>query len=72
MKFYKYAIVCLIALLIMTYIDVDKEDVYKEYVYASNEIIIDMLNFILENALTNAKLQVQLHKIVWDPDMKGV
>ena len=49
MKFYKYAIVCLIALLIMTYIDVDKEDVYKEYVYASNEIIIDMLNFILEN-----------------------
>ena len=41
MKFYKYAIVCLIALLIMTYIDVDKEDVYKEYVYASNEIIID-------------------------------
>lgn len=41
MKFYKYAIICLIALLIMTYIDVDKEDVYKEYVYASNEIIID-------------------------------
>ena len=34
--------------------------------------LVDIVNFILENALTNAKLQVQLHKIVWDPDMKGV
>ena len=30
MKFYKYAIVCLIALLIMTYMDVYKEGVCKE------------------------------------------
>ena len=34
--------------------------------------LVDIVNFILENALTNAKLQVQLHKIVWDPDTKGV
>ena len=34
--------------------------------------LVDIVNFILENELTNAKLQVQLHKIVWDPDMKGV
>ena len=31
MKFYKYAIVCLIALLIMIYIDVDKECVDKHF-----------------------------------------
>ena len=56
MKFYKYAIVCLIALLIMTYIDVDKEDVYKEYVYASNEIIID-------DELVDDVLEIQLGKL---------
>ena len=56
MKFYKYAIVCLIALLIMTYIDVDKEDVYKEYVYASNEIIID-------DEVVDDVLEIQLGKL---------
>ena len=59
MKFYKYAIVCLIALLIMTYIDVDKEDVYKEYVYASNEIIIDdELDDDVEEILDNSDDEV--------------
>lgn len=60
MKFYKYAIVCLIALLIMTYIDVDKEDVYKEYVYASNEIIIDDE---LGDELVDDVLEIQLGKL---------
>lgn len=60
MKFYKYAIVCLIALLIMTYIDVDKEDVYKEYVYASNEIIIDDE---LDDELVDDVLEIQLGKL---------
>ena len=60
MKFYKYAIVCLIALLIMTYIDVDKEDVYKEYVYASNEIIIDDE---LGDEVVDDVLEIQLGKL---------
>lgn len=60
MKFYKYAIVCLIALLIMTYIDVDKEDVYKEYVYASNEIIIDDE---LDDEVVDDVLEIQLGKL---------
>ena len=60
MKFYKYAIVCLIALLIMTYIDVDKEDVYKEYVYASNEIIIDDE---LVDEVVDDVLEIQLGKL---------
>lgn len=59
MKFYKYAIVCLIALLI-TYIDVDKEDVYKEYVYASNEIIIDDE---LDDEVVDDVLEIQLGKL---------
>ncbi len=59
MKFYKYAIVCLIALLIMTYIDVDKKDVYKEYVYSSNEIIIDYeLDDDVEETLDNSDDEV--------------
>lgn len=60
MKIYKYAIVCLIALLIMTYIDVDKEDVYKEYVYASNEIIIDDE---LDDEVVDDVLEIQLGKL---------
>lgn len=60
MKFYKYAIICLIALLIMTYIDVDKEDVYKEYVYASNEIIIDDE---LDDEVVDDVLEIQLGKL---------
>lgn len=60
MKFYKYAIICLIALLIMTYIDVDKEDVYKEYVYASNEIIIDDE---LGDEVVDDVLEIQLGKL---------
>lgn len=60
MKFYKYAIVCLIALLIMTYIDVDKEDVYKEYVYASNEIIIDDE---LDDEVVDDVLEIQFGKL---------
>ena len=60
MKFYKYAIICLIALLIMIYIDVDKEDVYKEYVYASNEIIIDDE---LDDEVVDDVLEIQLGKL---------
>lgn len=32
----------------------------------------EMVAFILDNELYNVKAQVQLHKIIWDPDMRGV
>ncbi len=63
MKFYKYAIVCLVALLLMTYIDVDKKDVYKEYAYASNEVIIaDELDSDVEVVVDDV-LEIQLGKL---------
>lgn len=33
--------------------------------------LVDIANFLIERNL-NARLQVQLHKIVWDPDARGV
>lgn len=32
----------------------------------------DMVNFMLEKKLNGVNLQLQLHKYIWDPDMKGV
>lgn len=32
----------------------------------------DIVEFILDRDLQNCKVQVQLHKIIWDPDMRGV
>lgn len=32
----------------------------------------EMVSFMLENRLNNVRLQLQLHKYIWDPDRKGV
>ena len=32
----------------------------------------DMVNFMLEKKLNGVNLQLQLHKIIWDPDKRGV
>ena len=32
----------------------------------------DIVKFVLDNNLSSVYTQVQLHKIIWDPDMKGV
>lgn len=32
----------------------------------------EMVSFMLENKLSNVRLQLQLHKYIWDPDKKGV
>lgn len=32
----------------------------------------DIVDFMKDNKLYNCKIQVQLHKIIWDPDMRGV
>ncbi|PFU35765.1 radical SAM protein, partial [Bacillus cereus] len=31
-----------------------------------------LVGLILENELTNVKLNLQLHKIIWHPDQRGV
>lgn len=32
----------------------------------------DIVAYVLENQLVNVKVQVQLHKIIWDPNKRGV
>lgn len=31
-----------------------------------------IVNFVISNKLNNCKVQLQLHKIIWDPDKRGV
>lgn len=33
---------------------------------------VDIVNWILDNKMNKVRFQVQLHKIVWDPEMRGV
>lgn len=33
---------------------------------------VDIVNFIIERKLNDVKMQVQLHKIIWDPEKRGV
>ncbi|MGL5767506.1 MAG: putative 7-carboxy-7-deazaguanine synthase QueE [Sarcina sp.] len=32
----------------------------------------DIVEFLLDNKLNNVRLQIQMHKVIWDPNMKGV
>ena len=32
----------------------------------------ELVEYVLENKLNNVKVQVQLHKIIWNPNMRGV
>ena len=32
----------------------------------------EMVEFMKERKLGNVRLQLQLHKMIWDPEMKGV
>lgn len=32
----------------------------------------DIVEYLLENNLENVRLQLQMHKIIWDPNMRGV
>lgn len=52
-----------------------KQYPYIKYYYSPvfGEIELEQIaNFIINNHLYNAQLQVQLHKLVWDPEMRGV
>ena len=32
----------------------------------------DMVSYMIENNLNDIKLQIQMHKVIWDPNLKGV
>lgn len=32
----------------------------------------DMVNYMIENNLNDIKLQIQMHKVIWDPNLRGV
>ena len=32
----------------------------------------ELVEYVLDNKLNNVTVQVQLHKIIWNPDMRGV
>ena len=32
----------------------------------------ELVEYVLENKLNNVKVQVQLHKIIWEPTKRGV
>ena len=50
---------------------VDKCLVYFSPVFGAIELE-DIVEFMKEKKLNKVRLQVQLHKIIWDPNMKGV
>lgn len=49
----------------------DKCLVYFSPVFGAIELE-DIVEFMKEKNLNKVRLQVQLHKVIWDPNMKGV
>ncbi|MDP4090436.1 MAG: 7-carboxy-7-deazaguanine synthase QueE, partial [Bacillota bacterium] len=49
----------------------DKTRVYISPVFGSIELT-DIVDFMVRNKLNGVNLQVQLHKIIWDPNKRGV
>jgi putative 7-cyano-7-deazaguanosine (preQ0) biosynthesis protein queE len=33
---------------------------------------VEMVNFMIAHQLNDVRLQIQIHKVIWDPDQKGV
>lgn len=50
---------------------IGRVNVYISPVFGSIEPK-EIVEFMIENKLNDVNLQLQLHKIIWDPDMKGV
>ena len=48
-----------------------KAQVYVSPVFGAIEPK-ELVEYVLENKLNNVKVQVQLHKIIWNPNMRGV
>jgi 7-carboxy-7-deazaguanine synthase len=33
---------------------------------------VEIVDFLMEKKLNDVKLQIQLHKVIWDPQKRGV
>ncbi len=33
---------------------------------------VEIVNFMMDHKLNEARLQIQMHKVIWDPDKRGV
>ena len=45
--------------------------IYLSPVFGSIELK-DIVDFMIENKLNDVNMQLQMHKIIWDPDERGV
>lgn len=57
--------------MIETYDLIKRCNVYFSPVFGSVEPV-EIVEFMIDNHLNDVRLQIQLHKIIWDPDRRGV
>ena len=38
----------------------------------AKESLVEIVDFLMEKKLNDVKLQIQLHKVIWDPQKRGV
>jgi 7-carboxy-7-deazaguanine synthase len=57
--------------IIRTYGLTDRCHVYFSPVFGAIEPA-EIVDFMLENRLNDCRLQIQMHKVIWDPDKRGV
>lgn len=48
-----------------------KAEIYVSPIWGQIELE-DIANYIMKHKLNNCKIQVQLHKLIWDPNKRGV
>lgn len=49
----------------------ERTAVYLSPVYGKI-MLADMVSFMIENKMNDVRLQIQMHKVIWDPEKKGV
>ena len=57
--------------LIRTYDLTNRCHVYLSPVFGSIEPV-QIVEFMLKHRLNGVRLQIQIHKVIWDPDKRGV
>ena len=57
--------------IIETYDLTNRCHVYLSPVFGSIEPV-DMVDFMIKNNMNDVRLQIQLHKVIWDPNKRGV
>ena len=38
----------------------------------AKDALVEIVDFLMEKKLNDVKLQIQLHKVIWDPQKRGV